>query len=36
VTEARLVLDQMRQQGFGIANPAYELALRAVGEWPVP
>jgi predicted nucleic acid-binding protein len=36
VMEARLVLDQMRQRGFGIANPVYEQALRAAGEWSVP
>jgi predicted nucleic acid-binding protein len=34
LTEVKLVLDQMRQRGFGIDTASYEQALRAAGEWP--
>jgi predicted nucleic acid-binding protein len=34
ITEAKAVLDRMRQRGFGIGDARYEAALRAVGEWP--
>lgn len=34
IHEARPVLDQMRQGGFGIHDTAYQDALRAAAEWP--
>jgi predicted nucleic acid-binding protein len=34
VSTVRPVLDRMRQRGFGIADRAYEQALRAANERP--
>jgi len=34
ISEAKSVLDRMRQRGFGIGDARYEASLRAVGELP--